>query len=784
MTPIITTTGNSRFDLATALFCGGLAFDAYVEPAANSSRWERGSQGVDVAFCSSSFTRNLYQGLIEVTVQKVTGLPATHQDESVAERLLSGAGVDACLLVAVIEGQWKEDIERLEKEIYHTGILDLSGAAHVSRSSTCWSTVTEQKAIASQKKNGRPLPYHVQATWTQGAQAVWPETEPPFYLYVQDPTTARLVFTVLDDDKLGSGKAVGSTYRKLADLIPQAGLKPHALIESLKDKIIAEIQKSGQGMDALDETTKFQLGATTWTGQLKLTSKPRKRDKNSQILAGAAAGAYLGGPVGALGGAALAAMYEGNIQGSVSCKIRYLPIPTLSVPRKTYRVLGGMPGIDWGTLYQKYLENKSPLNEPSNSQSASKALLNEGPIDLEHCFFVTHQKTGATCAVYRSLHQKLIIVSFRGTCAPIDLITDVTLVQDAWVEGEDVNDPNIAKVQAGFRSSLNSIARRLKELILATPAPGEDISQYDVLVTGHSLGGALATLFTADIGQYGIDAGRALPQLVDSEPWWKSIINTFSGQKEINWDDFREPPRPKSLLMYNFGSPRVGNVAFAELFDALTDEGMISEAFRIVNGEDVVARLPRTVNAFVLGSVGYEHVGTTVLLSRPEMASDGANATTQSSVIWIEGESDNNACPVRDGLPLTSPLAEGTLLSDLLSATRDSFSSDLNDDSKELSWSERLQTVAEKVTERIKNIQASDLASVLGIDQSFTDREFRIIQSLVQGKALAHHLEDEYYAGMGLASGFVAKVGEDLVVLDTSRRNFVPENSEEGTAVA
>jgi hypothetical protein len=30
------------FNLNTALFCGGLAFDAYAEPPSNSSRWERG----------------------------------------------------------------------------------------------------------------------------------------------------------------------------------------------------------------------------------------------------------------------------------------------------------------------------------------------------------------------------------------------------------------------------------------------------------------------------------------------------------------------------------------------------------------------------------------------------------------------------------------------------------------------------------------------------------------------------------------------------------------------
>mmetsp|Transcript_24965 Transcript_24965/g.37249 ORF Transcript_24965/g.37249 Transcript_24965/m.37249 type:complete len:185 (+) Transcript_24965:13-567(+) len=34
---------NSKtFDLSTALFCGGLAFDAYAEPPPNSSRWEKG----------------------------------------------------------------------------------------------------------------------------------------------------------------------------------------------------------------------------------------------------------------------------------------------------------------------------------------------------------------------------------------------------------------------------------------------------------------------------------------------------------------------------------------------------------------------------------------------------------------------------------------------------------------------------------------------------------------------------------------------------------------------
>ena len=36
------TSTDAAFDVDTALFCAGLAFDAYVEPDPDSSRWERG----------------------------------------------------------------------------------------------------------------------------------------------------------------------------------------------------------------------------------------------------------------------------------------------------------------------------------------------------------------------------------------------------------------------------------------------------------------------------------------------------------------------------------------------------------------------------------------------------------------------------------------------------------------------------------------------------------------------------------------------------------------------
>ena len=262
-------------------------------------------------------------------------------------------------------------------------------------------------------------------------------------------------------------------------------------------------------------------------------------------------------------------------------------------------------------------------------------------------------------------------MSFRGTCAPVDLFTDASLVQDAWVEGEDVSNQDIPKVHNGFRTSLNSISRRLKELILATVGLGEHIVDYDMIVTGHSLGCTLATLFTADIGQYGIDGGRGLPQLLESEPWWKGIANLVVGAQEKE-ESMIEPPRPKSLRLYNFGSPRVGNDAFADLFDALVCEGMIDQAYRIVNGEDVVARMPRTLNALALGQVRYEHVGTTVLITQP-VESDGDVAPQMESLVWIEGESDDRLCPVRDGVPMASQSGDSSLISELVQTTKESW---------------------------------------------------------------------------------------------------------------
>ncbi len=77
------------FSLPAALFLAGLAFDSYVEPPPSSSRWERGSSGLNVAFLSAAYTRSLYRGIVEVTPLRATDLPDA---DDAAESLMTGGG--------------------------------------------------------------------------------------------------------------------------------------------------------------------------------------------------------------------------------------------------------------------------------------------------------------------------------------------------------------------------------------------------------------------------------------------------------------------------------------------------------------------------------------------------------------------------------------------------------------------------------------------------------------------------------------------------------------------
>lgn len=67
-----------------------------------------------------------------------------------------------------------------------------------------------------------------------------------------------------------------------------------------------------------------------------------------------------------------------------------------------------------------------------------------------------------------------------------------------------------------------------------------------------------------------------------SQPWWGRLFEPDGVNAE------RDPPQFSRILCYTFGAPRIGNTALANLYNAQQ-----IESYRIVNGNDIVARLPR-----------------------------------------------------------------------------------------------------------------------------------------------------------------------------------------------
>lgn len=136
---------------------------------------------------------------------------------------------------------------------------------------------------------------------------------------------------------------------------------------------------------------------------------------------------------------------------------------------------------------------------------------------------------------------RLIVLSFRGSRSAANLYADMRM---------DLSDTDLCracKVHKGFWNAWVGIRDDITALALRMT---ENYPDFRFAITGHSLGGALATL-----------AAGAL--------------------RDVN-DDLRE-----RIELYSFGSPRVGDMATVHY---LTTQS--SRSYRVTNRLDVIPRLP------------------------------------------------------------------------------------------------------------------------------------------------------------------------------------------------
>lgn len=209
-----------------------------------------------------------------------------------------------------------------------------------------------------------------------------------------------------------------------------------------------------------------------------------------------------------------------------------------------------MTKFDFNSKTRKYdLRNALRLAEASNWAYKSEKYIKtrtKAEWGFDNFRFFSNKKDTQAFIV---ANDDVVILSFRGTHSIDDWLTNsrMLLVPGPWGKG----------VHKGFNLALD--LRTWKD-IEETVLTFQKNKLHPLWITGHSLGGALATLATA--------------RFLESE-------RTVKG-------------------LYTFGQPRVGGRAFERKFNSIFKP----RTFRFVNYHDIVPRVPPR-------SASYKHIGRT-----------------------------------------------------------------------------------------------------------------------------------------------------------------------------
>ncbi|CAD7701829.1 unnamed protein product [Ostreobium quekettii] len=200
-----------------------------------------------------------------------------------------------------------------------------------------------------------------------------------------------------------------------------------------------------------------------------------------------------------------------------------------------------------------------------------------GLYDLQHCEFV-REKLDTNAFV--AWNQRTIVVSFRGTHSATNLLTDLQLWRVPHLDPRGLLClMTMPLVHKGFYQSWKTLSKSIVPMVLKiSGSPDFDRHHMKMLLTGHSLGGAIAQLAAYDI--------RKLLGL-----------------------------REDQISVYTLGCPRVGNHAFAQDYS-----NYVPDTWHVVNNIDAISRSPKlwflykhTGHKAVINSLGHLIVSPTFL---------------------------------------------------------------------------------------------------------------------------------------------------------------------------
>eukprot|EP00210_Caulerpa_lentillifera_P002903 g2771.t1 len=202
------------------------------------------------------------------------------------------------------------------------------------------------------------------------------------------------------------------------------------------------------------------------------------------------------------------------------------------------------------------------LEETANECSWTKLPRNFdiSQITFQPVAFINAVNTGTQVWIHANTECKAMVVAFRGTesCRFKDVLNDFRFISskfdlkngyDCKLRLTEAAQSSAIRVHDGFRRCYDSIRATVMEVVY-------DITQWKsdwtICVTGHSLGGAVATICAFEF------ANR--------------LTESFS--------------KPRVIMM-NFGAPRLGNKEFCRVY-----KDTVKESYRVINKMDIIHRIP------------------------------------------------------------------------------------------------------------------------------------------------------------------------------------------------
>lgn len=214
--------------------------------------------------------------------------------------------------------------------------------------------------------------------------------------------------------------------------------------------------------------------------------------------------------------------------------------------------------------------------------------------------------------------ERLIVVTFRGTTNTENWINNLNFLMRPYVipkknrprmeedpeEEEEEEECKNCAVHSGFYDAFESIQ---SELRIDVAYLRMQYPSHKVLITGHSLGGALAQLSALDLLTlspslactsaecFGAEA-KTTKEAHRSDQLQASSHATSPLSSLPSREISLTPIDPDRLLLYTFGSPRVGNAPFSQWASHV-----LNASYRLTHRRDVIPHVPPA-------SLGYQHI--------------------------------------------------------------------------------------------------------------------------------------------------------------------------------